>query len=148
MGYASVKALSSVCGLFLWVMSASLSSREKIQGHLQREMWLKWNRPLKFSFSCLLPCCNQKWLAGLKGARACLVSFAFVVELKNLQRSSHHVWLSSLYLPPLIRVESLAHYPEVNEFNLWKRVTSIWHMKPKSTGEFSPSSRLGRHRWR
>lgn len=30
------------------------------------------------------------------------------------------MWLSSLYLPPLIRVESLAHYREVNEFNLVK----------------------------
>lgn len=60
-------------------------------------------------------------------AVSCLVSFAFVVALENIQSSFQHVRLSSLYPRSLIRVESLARYREVKEFNRVKEgVASIW----------------------
>lgn len=129
MGDASVKVLSSVCGLFFFVSVYANKKENSGLCHLQREMWLKWNCPLNFSFSCLLPCCNQKWLEGLMREQAvsCLVSSAFVVALENIQSSFQHVRLSSLYLRSLIRVESLARYREVKEFNRVKEgVASIW----------------------
>lgn len=103
--------------------SVNVNRRENSRSPAERNVKVEVSSEFLFEvFYCPVVIKSDWW--GSRGSEPRLVSFGLVVALENFQSSFHHVWLSSLYLLPFIRVE--ARYREVKEFNCGKEGAAIF----------------------